>query len=857
MRDAEMTIAEMEKNILDKEINGKRSFGWQERLGKYNCYRLIITLLLSVLTVNLSAQKYDHLEKLVKETEEIQIPEASSDGKWIAWYSLLGDGSKNLKIQNVLNQDRLLERKNINFRMFIKNNIAIQSKETLEYVNLETGKSINLKDVNRFLYDQINDVVVILYTAKAGSKLEVFDTNLKLKQTVADVQYLYSKDEVIVVRKKIGELNEVLVWNKTAFETVFSTTDELRNVAPAGLEKKGFVAHTNKALKSLIYYISPEKKQYVLDVSQYSDYDQMTLSPSLSDHQIVVKLTKKERAKTEMVNLWYGTDFDLAANNAFVMKSIQIDWDPFSGKEILMNRPGYFGATAIGNSLYLMNQVDKNQVDKMDKAGGDGFDRMFLWNAISDKYTHVSDLNREMVISPDAKYLLIQQDNNWQLYNTLTLVSEELNVSSELIPYFTSDKDVLWVGGNLIAQQNVINKKIDQIFKGDNSIIELLDFKRQNQEVGVKRDFRSTDRSKNLLVRITDVRNQNTSYAFLKHNKLHTIQSWTPDQITAFNKLGQEDNYYWITENYNKRPTLMVKIGKANPIKLHVSDPNNQKFEKTELIKISYKGSDGETISGALYMPLNYDRSKKYPVVIHIYEKQDYLTKNFLTPSLSNQTGYNIPLLMEEGFAVLLADISQSDKGAGISALESIDNALDELQKVKNVDMDRIGLMGHSFGGYQTNFIAGQSKRFAAYVSGASVSDVVRTYYAYNYNFNAPDYYRYERRQYWFKSTVAENPDKYIKNNPIMYAQNVSAPMLLWTGTDDGNVSPEGTKSLFIALRKYRKPVISLFYNKERHTVVKPEAQKDLTFKILDWFNYHLKGSKNIPWIDKQMNLDK
>jgi dipeptidyl aminopeptidase/acylaminoacyl peptidase len=84
-----------------------------------------------------------------------------------------------------------------------------------------------------------------------------------------------------------------------------------------------------------------------------------------------------------------------------------------------------------------------------------------------------------------------------------------------------------------------------------------------------------------------------------------------------------------------------------------------------------------------------------------------------------------------------------------------------------------------------------------------------------------------------------------------MYAQNVTAPMLLWTGTDDGNVSPEGTKSMFIALRKYKKPVIALFYDKEGHAMKKQETQRDLTVKILDWFNYHLKDYKDISWIHK------
>ena len=813
----------------------------------------ILAFLWSVLAANLSiAQNYKHLEKLIEETEVIRLLEGSNDGKWLAWHSTLGDGSKNLKIQNVLKPNSLLERRNINFMMFIKNRLAIQSGEILEYLDPETGKSHFIKNVNKFLYDEEHDVLVVLYNQKADGKLEIFDANLNLKQTINDVHYMYSTSQVIIVRKKIDNLNEVLVIKDGLLETIFSTTDELKNVVPFGSLKKGFVVHTRKELKSMIYYLSPDQKQYQLDVSPYSDYDQMTLSPSPSDQQIIIKLQKKVTAKHGMVDIWYGTDFDLAANNTSILKSIFIDWNPLSGKEVVISRPGYFGETAIGNSLYLMNKVDKNQVDKMDKAGGAGFDELYLWNAVTDKYTYIADMNKEMIISPKGKYLLIQKEKNWQLYNTVNLINEELNISAEVIPYFTSDNQVLWVGSNLIFEQNLINRECKELFKGENVKVELLTFKRAYLEIGPFRDFRATDLNKVLDVKITDAKTQNVAYAYLKNKKLQFIQSLTSDQITEFKKLGQSEKYYWVAENYNKRPTVMFKRGKANPIALYVSDPNNQKFENAELIRIFYKGSDGEDISGALYMPLNYDRSKKYPVVVHIYEKQDYITKRFLRPSLS-ETGFNIPILLEEGFAVLLADITQSDKGAGISALESINNALDELQKIKYVDMSKIGLMGQSFGGYQTNFIAGHSNRFAAYVSGASVSDVVRTYYAYNYNFKAPDYYRYERRQYWFKSTLAENPEKYIKNNPIMFAQNVSAPMLLWTGTDDGNVSPEGTKSLFIALRKYRKPVVALFYNKERHTVVKPDTQKDLAFRILDWFNYHLKGNKSYPWIEKQM----
>lgn len=808
--------------------------------------------LLIIMPQNLSAQRYEHLEKLVKDTEEMKFPEASDNGKWLAWYIFSVDGTKNMMLQRTGNKDHRTERKNIDFIIWVGNDLAIQTKDTLEYLYPETGNSRFFQHVKKFIYNKRQHTFIVLYTEKEGNRLEVYDQNMNLRQSISGIQHIYSEGDETIAKKKTGDLNEALILNKGIFEGIFSTHDELSNILPSGMKQKGFIIQAGKKGKTKLCYISQDKKQYMFDGSGYDGYDQMMLNPSRSDNSIVLKLGKKIPPSKGMVDIWYAADFDLKKHAKAVTEYIQVNWEPVSGKQALMTRPGYFGETAIGNSRYLMYETDKQQVDKMDKAGGNSFDRLYLWNAITDTYTLITDLRKQMVISPSGQYLLIQKENNWQLYNTVTLRMEDVKIPAAMIPYFTSEKEVLWVGGNRISEYNLVTKKMKEGFTAsDDSKIELVDFTRISTELGYGRDFRTTDIKKSLLLKISNPKTNHTAYAGLRNRRLHMIQPQTSDEITQFKRMNQGENYYWIEENYNKRPRLVVKKEKESPKALYVSDQNNQKFEQAELIQISYKGSDGETISGALYMPLGYDHSKKYPIVIHVYEKQDYMTKRFLRPSFSNPTGLNIPLLMEEGFAVLLADISQSDKGAGISALESINNALDELQKIRNVDMARIGLMGQSFGGYETNFIAGHSNRFAAYVSGSAVSDVVRTYYAYNYHFNAPDYYRYEGRQYWFKATLAENPEKYIKNNPIMSAQNVSAPMLLWTGTDDGNVSPEGTKSMFIALRKYRKPVIALFYDKEGHSLSRAEGQKDLTLKILDWFNYHLKNEKNIPWIQK------
>lgn len=350
-RDKSVSILRFNKRfseIWNVEGQEFKSFGY---VMKYSLYALLMTMFVSLTTGKLSAQNYEHLAKLVRETEEIRFPESSDNGKWLAWYSVLGDGSKNLKLQSILNQDILLERKNINLMMFVGNHLAIQFGEMLEYLDPETGKSQSLKNVSKFLYDDKTNALIVLYTEKEGRLLEVFDTDLNLRQTIADVQYVYAKNDQTVVRRKMGDLNEVLLLKKGLFVNVFSTTEDLKNVVPSGTKENGLVVHSLNDGKSKIYYIAPDKKQYVMDISKYNDYDQMTLSPSRSDHQIVIKLEKKLKAKKEMVDVWYGTDFDLAAHNTSILKAIQIDWNPFTAKTNLMTRSGYFGETAVGNDL--------------------------------------------------------------------------------------------------------------------------------------------------------------------------------------------------------------------------------------------------------------------------------------------------------------------------------------------------------------------------------------------------------------------------------------------------------------------------------------------------------------------------
>ncbi|UCA61841.1 prolyl oligopeptidase family serine peptidase [Chryseobacterium rhizoplanae] len=229
--------------------------------------------------------------------------------------------------------------------------------------------------------------------------------------------------------------------------------------------------------------------------------------------------------------------------------------------------------------------------------------------------------------------------------------------------------------------------------------------------------------------------------------------------------------------------------------------------------------------------------------VVSVYELQSQNANKYLMPTYKNSRGFNERLFLESGYMVLLPDISQRNEGALLCK---------QCAGPPQADMKRVGLLGQSFGGYQTNFIATRSNRFAAYISGASISDVIDTSFAFNYNFYFADYWRYEDGQFRLGDFVAQK-QKYWDNNPLYYAHQVKAPMLLWTGTADKNVNPEQTRSFYDALRKYRKPVIALFYKDEMHSLTRNPARRDLSIRMLEWMGYFLKDQKEVSWIQKQM----
>lgn len=314
---------------------------------------------------------------------------------------------------------------------------------------------------------------------------------------------------------------------------------------------------------------------------------------------------------------------------------------------------------------------------------------------------------------------------------------------------------------------------------------------------------------------------------------------------------GDDSSYIFINQRFDLPPQLIYGDSTGRHIMVYQSNPHHFQYSWGKSVLIQYKTQNEKTLNAALYYPADYDENKKYPMIVYIYDIVSRDINSYVNPALRNNYGFNIAHLTANGYLVLKPDIMYAKGNTGKSAVECVEAAVLAARSWANIDTSAIGLFGHSFGGYETNFIVSHSDIFAAAVSGSAVSDVVRAYFSVHTDSNTADMWRYESQQYRLGSMLYDNPDIYLDNSPVLFADKVNTPLLLFAGKMDGNVRHEQSIEMYLALRRLNKTTALLLYPKEGHVLFDPAAQEDLTIRVGDWFDYFLKKEHSHDWITK------
>lgn len=324
---------------------------------------------------------------------------------------------------------------------------------------------------------------------------------------------------------------------------------------------------------------------------------------------------------------------------------------------------------------------------------------------------------------------------------------------------------------------------------------------------------------------------------------------WLDKNVGSLAKAEKAEVYAYITQAFDDSPDIFVGgrgLGDAEQVSETNPFQNDYAWGRSELV--DYVTDKGRKMQGALIYPAGYEPGKKYPMIVYNYELLSQNLHRYVAPS--DRSYYNTAVFMTQGYFVLQPDIVFRTRQPGWSVVECISAAVEAVIEKGLVDPDRVGIVGHSMGGFNTSFVATHTHgMFAAAVAGAPMTDLVSYYGDHHWGSGVAETDHIETGQERMEVALYEDLQAYIDNSAVYGAHEMSVPLLLEAGDQDGIVAWYQAIELYNIARRAKKNVVMLGYIGEDHGLRQEANQKDYQRRILAWFGHYLKGEPADPWI--------
>lgn len=328
--------------------------------------------------------------------------------------------------------------------------------------------------------------------------------------------------------------------------------------------------------------------------------------------------------------------------------------------------------------------------------------------------------------------------------------------------------------------------------------------------------------------------------------------AWEDIAYNNFNKAKNAETYYFSKEDFSKPTEFYVSNSTfANPIQVTKNAPDKEKFNFSSGTRlVNYVTDKGDSLQGVIYLPANYVEGKKYPTIVYYYEKTSQGMHRYVNPSYPG-AGYNPAMFTSNGYAVFTPDIVYKLDNPGMSAVWAVLPGVKAAIATGIVDPNAMGLQGHSWGGYQTAFLATQTNMFKAAAPGAALTDMVSMYNLIYWNSGGGNMAIFEASQGRFRGAPWDNWNSYLTNSPLYHVKQVQTPILMLHNDKDGAVDFTQGVEFYNALRRLQKPVVMIQYKGENHGIAKLENKKDYAVRMLEFFDHFLKGKSAPEWWNK------
>jgi len=259
-------------------------------------------------------------------------------------------------------------------------------------------------------------------------------------------------------------------------------------------------------------------------------------------------------------------------------------------------------------------------------------------------------------------------------------------------------------------------------------------------------------------------------------------------------------------------------------------------LELAQTTYIQAKTKDGNDVHGLLTMPVGYTAGIKAPMILFIHGGP--------TGQDAHTFDTTRQLFAAHGYAVLNVNYRGSTgRGQAYSTAINADWGNKEVADLLamtdaaiatgNIDGDKMGVGGWSYGGILTDYTIASTTRFKAASSGAGMGNLLGFYGIDQYILQ----YENELQPPW------KNLDLYIKlSYPFLHADRIKTPTLFMGGDKDFNVPLQGGEQMYQALRSVGTPAELIVYPGQFHGLTRPSFIKDRLQRWLDWYDKYVRG---------------
>jgi dipeptidyl aminopeptidase/acylaminoacyl peptidase len=295
------------------------------------------------------------------------------------------------------------------------------------------------------------------------------------------------------------------------------------------------------------------------------------------------------------------------------------------------------------------------------------------------------------------------------------------------------------------------------------------------------------------------------------------------------------------SESPAEPPNLFIRdaAGKMTAV-TNFPDPTPQ-LRQIKKQLVTYKRADGVPLSFTLYLPPGYQEGTRLPTVVWAYplEYNDADTAGQIAGSqkrFSRFTGYSHLFFLLDGYAVLdgatmpvVGDPETVNNTYIEQIVASAQAAIDKAVEMGVTDRNRVGVGGHSYGGFMTANLLAHSDLFRAGIARSG---------AYNRTLT-PFGFQSERRTLW------QAPETYLRMSPFMHADKIKEPLLLIHGEADNNQGtfPIQSDRMYQAVRGNGGTVRLVFLPHESHGYAAQETIEHVLFEQIQWFDKYVKNA--------------